>query len=200
MRLPQNPIQGFLLGMAMGAVIGTPIAYALWKAEQPLQGSRHYRLMASPTFTQQQQKEIRGAAHKWEQAVGNKALTISVQVGACPVERGIVDGCLIPATQLIDCRPANAQAVGCASSNNGWAYTKLEIDVACGDIHTFSHITQHEIGHLLGIFDNNIKGTVMYHAADCGEIQSAASQDVSQSDVEQYWRIHVLLDNPMERR
>lgn len=184
----RSTVRALLLGIVIGeVVVGTPVVYMY--RHRTLRGRTHYNLMVSPTFTQQQQDTIRQAALKWERAVGNpRALTISIQVGACPVEAGVVESCLIPTTTPIDCSPAGAQAVGCTSRKAGWDYPKVEMDVACGDAHSLSHLVQHEIGHVLGISDNDIKETVMYRTMECGETQSLASQNVSQSDASEYMK------------
>lgn len=188
MRLPQSPKTALALGMVIGVCMGTPVAYVTWRAEHPPRGKTHYRLMVSPTFTPEQQEEIRRAAIKWEKAVHDpRALTISVQVGACPAEDNVVEGCLLPASRMFHCGDIQS-AVGCTTGGYGWRYSRVDIDVTCQG--ALSHLTQHEIGHVLGLYDTDQKNTVMYRYADCSEIQSAASQDVSQTDVQEYLKMH----------
>jgi hypothetical protein len=183
----QELAYGLCIGVVVGGPIGIGIGYFCRPYFQHLQNKTHYRLMVDPSFTPQQQAEIGRAAHKWERAVGDRsALTISVQVGECPGLPNVVDACIIPTNKPIDCGPASDKAVGCTRGDPQWSYQLVQIDVMCGDLHTFSHIVQHEIGHTLGLEDSDAKGVVMNRYAVCSEIQAYASQDVSPSDARRY--------------
>lgn len=187
-------LRGLLIGAPIGLVIGLPVGYVLWKTEPHHQGETHhqsrthYRLMVSPTFTQPQQEEIRQAAHKWEQAVGDpQTLTISVKVGDCPTKPGVVEGCFVSSPGLVDCTPVHKGALGCKKTTLN--YDKVIIDVACGDLHTLSHLSQHEIGHVIGLLDTSSHKDVMYGTVACISIQTDSSQDVSPSDVKEYLKL-----------
>jgi hypothetical protein len=183
----QDVAYGLCIGVVVGGPIGVSIGYFGRPYFQHLQNKTHYRLMVDPAFTPQQQMEVSRAAHKWEKAVGDRsALTISVQVGECPGLPNVIDACIIPTDKIIDCRPASDKAVGCTRSDPRWFYQLVQIDVMCGDLGTFSHIAQHEIGHTLGLEDSDTKGVVMHRYTVCGETQGDASQDVSQSDARRY--------------
>jgi len=170
--------------MALGATVVAPtILYV--SGHFIFRGQTHYHLMVSPDFTHEQQQEIRQAARKWERAVGNRyALTIQVEVGKCPDQPGAVDACLAPTPYLIAC--ADTVAVGCTTSNH---YSrKVELDVSCYP-GALSHTAQHEMGHLFGLKDSQVKGTVMYYSVVCDtQIQPIASQNVSQTDVRAYMK------------
>jgi Matrixin len=180
--------RSLVVGMGIGVTICAPTLIEEYNYCHNLHGKTHYRLMVSPTFTQQQQQEVRNAAHKWEVAVGRpKALTISVQVGLCPSVPDMVEGCLIPIDKTFHCGEESL-AVGCTIGMTKWHYSQVNIDIACRG--AFTHLIEHEIGHVLGMFDSNQKNTVMYRYVDCSEVQSAAAQDVSQTDAQEYLKMH----------